>query len=84
METLFAITVLRLINFGFGVNMGGQNPNIVSLENRNGNKVYVNVIDDTIEVSAYKVSARCYHKKIYCFSDIDNVLNELSIKLNIK
>jgi|688.fasta_scaffold351428_2 hypothetical protein len=84
METLLALTVLRLINFGFGVNMGGKNSNMVSLENRKGNKVYVKVIDDTIEVSAYKVSARCYHKKIYSFSDIDIIVNEIITKLNMK
>jgi hypothetical protein len=54
------------------------------LENRKGNKVYVKVIDDTIEVSAYKVSARCYHKKIYSFSDIDIIVNEIITKLNMK
>lgn len=84
METLLALMVLRLINHGFGVGIGGKNSNMVSLQNKNGNKIYLEVSGDVIVVSVYKVSARCYHNKVYVYGDIDIIVDEIIIKLNMK
>ena len=84
METLLALTVLRFINIGFGVEIGGKNSNMVSLHNNKGNKIYLEVSGDVIEVSVYKVSARCYHNKIYVYGNIDIIVDEIITKLNMK
>jgi hypothetical protein len=76
MKTLYALTVLTVINLGFQ-STPGQNENIVGFENRWGNKIYVKCKDDCVEISAFKVSKRCLNSVIVDESEIEAVVQKL-------
>jgi hypothetical protein len=80
MKELFALTVLRIINLGFSSNLG-KNPNLISLENRKGQKVYVTNNDTSINVSGYKVTARCLNIDISSLDEMFDAVLKIKAKL---
>lgn len=76
MKTLFAVTVLTVINLGFQSQIG-HNENLIGFENRYGNKIYVECKEDCVVISAYKVSRRCLNSIIKDESEIDAVVEKL-------
>jgi len=80
MKELFALTVLRIINLGFSSNLG-KNPNLISLENRKGQKVYVTNNDTSIKVRGYKVTARCLNIDISSLDEMFDAVLKIKEKL---
>lgn len=81
-KTLFALTVLKMIQLGFR-NTEGHNPYYIGFENRKGNTVYVSIEDDKVKVAAFRVSRRCLFMELDKESDVDAVADELSAKLKL-
>jgi len=54
MKNLFALTILRIINLQFESQIG-RNPDMISLINSNGNKIYVERKEESISISVYRV-----------------------------
>ncbi len=76
MKTTFALTILRIINLGFE-SQSGRNPDMISLANRYGNKIYIENKSDSVSISAYKSTRRCYNKSIVSDGDIELVAVDL-------
>lgn len=67
MKSLFALTILELINLDFR-SMYGQNPVHIAFENHKGNTAFV-----ILDTAANKVIVRVYKvTKLCCLIEIDN------------
>ena len=65
MRTLLALLTVRFLNLHFNAEQS-WNFNMVTFKNSKGNTLYLTFYpeNNTIEVLAYKVTARCYRKII--------------------
>jgi len=79
---LFAMTLLAVMNQNFGVD-AGSNPNSKRLTNAKGNMVWVVLNNDSVVVSAYKVSARCLKFELATLDDIPCMIESLTSKLKL-
>jgi hypothetical protein len=59
MKSLFALTILDIINLRF-TNLSGNNPNFIGFKNEKGNSVYASLNETCVRVSVFKVSKRCF------------------------
>ena len=82
MKNLFALTILRIINLQFGSRIG-MNPNYISLQNSKGNTIYVEKTDNSVKISAHKVSKQCLSIEITDENEIEDVATSIKGKLNI-
>jgi len=80
MKELYALTILRIIHLRFNTR-DGKNPDMCSLQNRNGNTIYIQKFDDYVEINVFKVSARCCNFKIFDVSEIEKAVNEIKQKI---
>ena len=82
MKELFALTLLDIINIGFATEHG-MNPDMVHLTNKKGNSIYIQTNGYDVQISVYKVSARCYHKTIINKEQIPSVITDIKTKLKL-
>lgn len=80
MKELYALVILRIIHLSFKTT-GGRNPDMCSLENKFGNKIYIQIIDDYIKISVYKVTKRCYTVNITDKDQIETVVEDIKEKI---
>ena len=76
MKTLFALTILKVINSGFQSQFG-RNENYIGFKNQHGNSIYVECKDDCVVISAFKVSRRCLNVQITNENEIEDVFVKL-------
>lgn len=76
MKTLFALTVLKVINSGFQSQLG-RNENYIRFENPQGNSIYIECKDDCVVISAFKVSRRCLNSQITNENELEDVFVKL-------
>jgi TfoX/Sxy family transcriptional regulator of competence genes len=80
MKNLFALTILRIINLQFESQIG-RNPDMISLINSNGNKIYVERKEQSITISVYRVSKRCLLINLKDESQIEDAVVKIKEKV---
>ena len=80
MINLFALTILRIINLQFESQIG-RNPDMISLINPNGNKIYVERKEQSISISVYRVSKRCLLINLTDESQIEDAVIKIKEKI---
>jgi hypothetical protein len=80
MKNLFALTILRIINLQFESQIG-RNPDMISLINSNGNKIYVERKEESISISVYRVSKRCLLINLKDESQIEDAVVKIKEKV---
>lgn len=80
MKELFALTLLRLVNLQFSTTKG-MNPNYIGLVNDAGNTIYLSVEADCVNICAFKVSKQCFNKSISDISQLEDVIDQLKLKV---
>jgi hypothetical protein len=68
-KDLYALVLLEILNVGFGSSIS-VNPNIKLLTNSKGNSVWVTMLENEVEVKAFRVTTMCMRVKLGNRSDL--------------
>lgn len=82
-ETFFALMTMRILNLGFTANQS-LNPDMVCFENSKGNRIYMTLKENSIDMNVMRISKTCYNPKIVSYSE--SIIEEVAskIKTNLK
>jgi len=81
-KDLYALVLLEILNVGLGSSIS-VNPNIKLLTNSKGNSVWVTMLENEVEVKAFRVTAMCMRVKLGNRSDIDTMIERLKRELRL-
>jgi len=84
MDNLLARVVLELLRIGFEAESCIQNNSMVCLKNKLGYRIYVHDNMDKINISCFKVSAKCLGQDIINENEIPNFITKVKDKYKIK